>query len=196
MYLPRLSTAPVVRPYPGPYVQEARLNACNVFDSSPPPPGRAMSRPCTLQAAATAAYGKWGARSRAPIGRGTCRGQPQSARPGGGEWGRAAGENLLHILILTRLQDRGAHKPDPNKTGSDSAIPSIVSDLPNPGLLGPPLLSRHQLTRPGTDLSAHGCVRVCACVSGVKQILTSSTERGLGIPRISRHPAAASLSLC
>lgn len=56
-----------------------------------PLPERAACRPSTLQAATTAAYGKWGPVFRSLIGRTICRGHPQTTRPGGGEWGEVSG---------------------------------------------------------------------------------------------------------
>lgn len=114
-----------------------------------PLPRRAASRPYTLQAAATAAYGKWGQYLRALIRRALWRVHPSLPGLGVGSGGCAG---LLHILILTRLQDRGAHKPDPTKLGVGFANPILHHHHI--------FLSRHQLTRPGTDFVRRGCARV------------------------------------
>lgn len=60
--------------------------------------GRAASRPCTLQAATTAAYGKWGPLLRSLIGRLICRGAPP-AQPGLGV-GSGGGEDLLSTFLF------------------------------------------------------------------------------------------------
>lgn len=53
-------------------------------------------------------------------------GTPSLPGLGVGSGGGGVGESLLHILILTRLQDRGAHKPDPTKKEPDFATPNPI----------------------------------------------------------------------